>query len=201
MKTLTFLFAALLIACNISAQPQWNGAGGLTFGMSKAKTKSICTQKGAKMGSSVQDDRLVFHDMPIGTEISESMLCYFVDDKLYNIIFLFSPENETYNDYLRLFIRIESIIAAKYGKSKSSERIYKGDFKDGDGSDKMTLLISGDLKLKESWQNRDNLNEVQVGIAHVITGLEQPYVILSYSDAALTLKASIKDENKNRKEF
>ena len=169
--------------------------------ISKAKTKSICIQKGAREASMSFKDRSIFHNMAIGSEMEETVLCYFIDDKLYNITFLFCPENETYQDFIKLFKKTESILIQKYGKPISSERIYEGKYKAGDGNDQMTLIRNGFLRLEEYWINSDNLNEVQLGIGHVIVGLDQPYVYLSYGDGELSQKALIEEENKNKIEF
>lgn len=185
MKRNLLIIIILFVTCGNVSYGQYNkpvqGAFGLTFGSSKINVKEVMRKHNAEIYDEKQT-HLLYKDVVLGSQKSDLLWCMFVNNKLYEIRALFSPEVDEYAQ--ALFNELKEIIDNKYEKGVYFRR-FKGIYKDGDGFE-MQAVKSGNGYIKSYWVDPNFKSTISLEIIPLNKSLT---VTLIYQDVTLTEEA------------
>lgn len=174
-----------------------SGAFGLFFGMSGSDVDKImepqiysAAQKGKGYSSYAMLDKTKDQEKLYAVE------CRFIDDKLFQILVAYPTVNFNESSAKNKLILDKNVVPVseynmiyaeltkQYGEPTSSEKIYKGNYSEGDGrlaeglKKKQVLILS-------DWINSDTGNETYLAIAYTTA----PLVFVAYQDGRLSREA------------
>ncbi len=196
MKKLFFVLIVLLVSSTLFAQDsqELKGPIGLEFGMNKESVTSILKSKQAVLQSS-ESDVIIFKALKLGSKQPELGFCKFINDKLFEVVFIFNPKLEAKTQ--SEFDEISDIIENKYGKPSNSFRNFNGIYKDGDGYE-MQAVRTGNATISNYWTNFKNESAISIKL---FPSDNSVFVLLGYQDGILIDEAVKKQNDKNTSEF
>lgn len=190
MKALyTALFLGILfIAGNSFGQLKLEAPVGLEFGSSLSTVKAKLSSRGKfdNEGKLEYGTSLTFLDVKIGSLTAFLAMTKFVDNKLFEVNFIFESENS--NEIQDLYRKISNIIEGKYGIGKSY-RDFKYPYSDGD-DDMIIAIKNGYADISTYWTNFTN--ESDAISTEILSISDMLSVSLCYQNGELYEKAQAK---------
>jgi hypothetical protein len=199
LKNVLFLMSAIMMI-TISSYGQTvshelTGAIGLTFGMDKATVKSILSAKGTFHGM-IKPDVSGFSDVSIGSKKAGIVMCGFVNDKLYRILCIFTPEAENTSKAQELYDEFTTILTTKYGKTSNSFRLFDYPFEDKE-SDWDIAIETSKATIDSFW----NLPDKETGNSIALSINKDFTVHIDYQSKTLRDIVIEKEKSKNTDAF
>lgn len=187
------LVTLLFIALGVKAQTAKpiDGFLGIKFGSSAAEVTEALKAKGGVVKSN-STTSIGFNGISLGDKKTTSMYVHFVNDKAFESLFVFSPEQEAKS--IEYYNTLVNSVSDAYGPGKAS-KTFKQPYHDGDGYE-ITAIKSGNADYQTLWVDGDNYILVKIEALN-----DKISVRLFYTDGKLQKLYNDQQKEKNKSEF
>lgn len=187
------------ISLNSICANSLDGVFGLRFGCSRESAKQVMLKKADfpidKINS--RNDCLIYGSGTFAGNEIESLFLYFIDNKLYSVIFFISPDLES--NVIRTYNKLQKDLNSKYYKSEDIMETYDYPYESGDGFAEAAIKL-GKARFATKWffenpSNNEIRNFIILGISNTMD------VALYFNDGALQKIVTDRENEKNMKDY
>lgn len=193
MKKLFTIILTLLLSIVVFGQQKLYAPLGLSFGGSIQASRQVLDKLGTfdKITNPTYGKALIYTDIKVGSTKADAVVAKFVNNKLFEVGFLYGVED---NNIESVYEKLCKIISDKYGEGHSY-RLFTDPYFDGDGYFMQALKV-GKLNISTFWSSRFS-NSDAIWIEIETSGI----IALSYQDGKLLLEAIELNNSKDNASF
>jgi len=188
----TFLF--ITICCKAQTTKPIDGFLGVKFGASSAQVIEALKAKGGSLNTDQTPQSIGFSNIKLGGRPVSTLFVHFVNDKAYEAVFIFTPEQEPkIIDYYNAVVKDISDV---YGVGKTKKK-FKAPYTEGDGYE-ITAIKTGNADYETDWV--DGVNYI-IALIRKDTKINALTVRLFYNDGKLRKEFTDQQKAQNKSEF